>query len=71
MVQIILKDEIDKYKISVLLELLRSWNIKAELKQTFKETNSKKEPFSLAEGIWSDYEIDGHQLRERAWNSNK
>lgn len=66
MTQIILKDDIEQRKIDALLFFLKSWDIDAELKIT-QPNKSKSNEFSLSQGIWSDYEIDASELRDKAW----
>ncbi|HMP29530.1 MAG TPA: hypothetical protein PKD85_08010 [Saprospiraceae bacterium] len=70
MQQIILKKEIDKTKLDALLVFLKSWNIEVELK-TSPVISKKQSAFSLAAGIWKDYNIDGNELRTKAWTRNK
>lgn len=71
MVEIILKNNIDKDKIEALLQFLKSLNIEATLKKdTFFEKRKKVE-FTLSEGLWEDYPIDGKELREKSWERNK
>ncbi len=70
MQQLILKKDIEQSKMEALLNFLKSWNIDAELK-TSSITTKKKSSFSLAAGIWKDYNIDANKLRTQAWNRNK
>jgi len=71
MVEIILKNNVEKNKIDALLEFLKSWNIDAEVKNHTLTDTKKKTGFSLSAGIWKDYIIDGGELRTQAWNRNK
>jgi hypothetical protein len=68
MIQLILKDNLEKSKIDALLNFLKSWNVDVELKVTRSETKRKRVSFSLSEGIWKDYQIDSNELRRQAWN---
>jgi len=68
MIQLILKDNLEKSKIDALLNFLKSWNVDVELKVTHSETKRKRVSFSLSEGIWKDYQIDSNELRRQAWN---
>ena len=68
MISLILKDKIEKSKIEALLYLLKSWNIDAELNMNAAPKTGKKANFSLAAGLWEDYEIDANELRKEAWN---
>jgi len=67
MTQIILKDDIEQSKIDALLFLLKSWGIEVELKTTETSKSTKSKEFSLSQGIWSDYDLDAEQLRDKAW----
>ena len=71
MVEIILKDNIEKSKIDALLQFLKSWNIDAELKKNTTTSIREKVDFSLSAGIWKDYTIDANELRNQAWKRNK
>ncbi len=70
MQQLILKTDIDATKMEALLFFLKSWNIDAELKTT-PMLKEKKQDFSLAVGMWEDYDIDANELRKQAWNRNR
>lgn len=67
MTQIILKDDIEQSKIDALLFFLKSWDIDVELKITQSNKSTKSKEFSLSQGIWSDYETDSKELRDKAW----
>ena len=71
MVEIILKNNIEKSKIDALLQFLKSWNIDAELKKNVRPVVREKADFSLSAGIWKNYSIDASELRKQAWNRNK
>lgn len=71
MVEIILKNNIEKSKIDTLLQLFKSWNIDAEVKKNEEPVIRKKAKFSLSAGIWKNYSIDTGELRKQAWNRNK
>ncbi|UOE41001.1 hypothetical protein MTP09_14020 [Chryseobacterium suipulveris] len=71
MTEIILKTHLESRKLKALLEFLRSWNIDAEVKTTPKKSSEEKISFFDGEGIWKDYDIDGKELRKRAWERNK
>ena len=68
MIQLILKDDLEKSKIDALLNFLKSWDINVELKVTHPKTDRKQADFSLSSGIWKDYQIDSDELRKQAWN---
>ncbi|WP_316826890.1 hypothetical protein [Pedobacter miscanthi] len=67
MTAIILKDNVEQRKIDALLNFLKSWDIDAELRITDSEKSAKIVDFSLSKGIWSDYNIDSKELREKSW----
>lgn len=70
MTEIILKDKIEQGKIDALLTFLKSLDIDAELRTTEEQKSTEAVVFSLAKGIWSDYNIDSAELRQKAWKSN-
>ncbi len=70
MQQLILKTDIDATKMEALLFFLKSWNIDAELKTT-PMLKEKKQDFSLAVGMWENYDINANELRKQAWNRNR
>jgi hypothetical protein len=70
MEQIILIKDIEQSKMKALLSFLKSWNIDAELK-TSPTISKKKSDFSLAVGLWKDFNVDANELRKKAWNRNK
>ncbi|HET7119544.1 MAG TPA: hypothetical protein VFI29_23810 [Hanamia sp.] len=71
MVEIILKDNIEKNKIDALLHFLKALNINAELKRNVQPINKKKAEFSLSAGIWENYKVDAGELRKQAWKRKK
>jgi hypothetical protein len=75
MTQLILKTDIDQTKLDVLLGLLKSWNIEAEVKPSKPKssTGAKKagDNFPLTFGLWADRDIDAKELRRQAWGIDK
>jgi hypothetical protein len=70
MIEIILKNKLNKHKMDTLIQLLKSWNVEVELKETkIKKTNNDV-PFSLSKGIWKEYDVDANLLRKQAWKIN-
>lgn len=67
MVEIILKEPIERQKIEALVKFLKSMNIAAEVKEGRKKEVKKKVPFSLHAGIWENHDIDADTLRKNAW----
>ena len=67
MTELILKKDIDEKKMKALLAFLKSWGIDVELKTTFSKTTKKTQEFSLANGLWENYEINSSELRKKAW----
>jgi len=67
MTEIILKDDLEQDKLDALVSLLKSWNINAEFRTTENKESKTSTDFSIAEGIWSDREIDGEDLSNQAW----
>ena len=68
MTAIILKDNVEQRKIDALLNFLKSWDIDAELRITEPEKSVRTAEFTLSKGIWSDYDINSEELRQKAWN---
>jgi hypothetical protein len=62
MTQIILKSEINQSKLDILLSLLDSWGLDAEVKNS---------TFPLTFGLWEGREIDAKELRREAWGIDK
>lgn len=71
MTEIILKKDIDEKKMKALLDFLKSWGIDVEIKTSVPKTAKKSEEFSLATGLWEDYQINSAELRKQAWDRNK
>jgi len=71
MTEIILKKEIDKNKMKALLAFFKSLGIEVELRTSISKSVKKKNEFSLAAGLWEDYEINSSELRNNAWQRNK
>jgi len=67
MTEIILKDNLEQRKIDALLDFLKSWDIDAELRITNAEKSTEAVEFSLSKGIWSDYDVNSKELRDKAW----
>ena len=53
-----------------LLALLKSLGIDVEIKTSVPLTKRKQQEFSLAAGLWKDYQLNGSALRKRAWQRN-
>jgi hypothetical protein len=70
MTELILKKDIDDSKMQALLAFLKSWGVEVEVKKTTTTTVKKAVEFSLSSGLWSDYLIDGSELRKKAWLRN-
>jgi hypothetical protein len=71
MTQLILKSSIDNAKMDVLIHLLKSWDIDAEIKDINPDAEQTTDPFSDVRGIWADYEITDMELREKAFGAQK
>lgn len=71
MTELILKKDLDEKKMKALLAFLKSWEIDVELKTTVRKTTKKVQEFSLAKGLWEDYQINSTELRKQAWQRNK
>jgi hypothetical protein len=67
MIEIIFKNKINKHKMETLLELLKSWNVDAEVKESKENKRTTNSNFTLSKGMWKDFDIDANQLRKEAW----
>jgi hypothetical protein len=67
MTEIILKDNVEQSKIDALLAFLKSSDIDVELRTVSPNKSTKTMKFSLSKGIWSDYNINSTELRDKAW----
>ena len=70
MTELILKKDIDDTKMNALLAFLKSWGIEVELKKSHSSSIGKSAEFSLSSGLWSDYNVDGNELRNNSWKRN-
>jgi hypothetical protein len=77
MTELKFKNSIDDVQMSVLLYLLKSWNVEAEFSQQQPAVSTKKhKPISIqtlpfSTGMWADYDIDDKTLRTKAWGTEK
>ncbi|OAV75887.1 hypothetical protein Barb7_00467 [Bacteroidales bacterium Barb7] len=71
MVQLTITPDIDQSKMDVLLQLLKSWNVKAEIALTPAKSDENYIPFSESFGMWKDRNIDAKELRAQASGVNK
>ena len=72
MTQLTLKNKIDDSQMSILLHLLKSWNIETEIAATStipKITRKKPDNLTLAVDMWEGRDINDKQLRELAWGT--
>jgi hypothetical protein len=68
MIQLIFKNDLEQSKLDALLQFLKTWNIEAEIKTSTPKKGNKQHHFSMAAGIWKDYDIDANELRNKAWS---
>lgn len=68
MTQLILKTDIDPKQLDVLLGLLKTWNIEAEVKLSKPRSRKKHKLFSETFGIWKDRDIDAKELRRQTFS---
>ncbi|MDR1500380.1 MAG: hypothetical protein LBI58_05310 [Tannerellaceae bacterium] len=66
MTQLIFKTDIDQAKLDILLSLLKTWGIDAEVKPSKSRTGKNQELFTETFGMWKDYDIDAKELRRQA-----
>jgi hypothetical protein len=78
MAQIIIKSPISQFQLDALLQLLKAWDVDAEIKAPAKRTKKtrtesveKEDFFAETRGMWADYDIDAKELRRRASGIDK
>jgi hypothetical protein len=74
MTQLILKTDIDQKKLDVLLGLLKTWDIDAEVQPSRPAgpaAEKSGDDFPLTFGLWEDRDIDASELRRQAWGIDK
>jgi hypothetical protein len=75
MTQLIFKTDIDSQKLEVLLDLLKTWNIDAEVQPSRASSGVAAEKasgeFPLTFGLWEDRDLDARELRRQAWGIDK
>jgi len=65
MTQLTLKKQINDSQMSILLHLLKSWNIDTEV--TYRETQAQPKQYKLFEktfGMWANRDIDLKKIRQ-------
>jgi len=68
MTQLTLKNQINDSQMSILLHLLKSWNIEAEI--THQQTPIQPKQHKLFEktfGIWADRDVDIKKIRQEIY----
>ena len=68
MAQLTFKNRIDDSQMSILLHLLKSWNIEAEI--TYQQTPAQPKQRKLFEktfGIWADRDVDIKKIRKEIY----
>ncbi|MDR2497239.1 MAG: hypothetical protein LBD21_08960 [Tannerellaceae bacterium] len=76
MTRITINGELDRSKLDVLLSMINSWNIEAEVEPT--PASSTMEPaadkdadlFAETRGMWADRDITDKELRALAWGTD-
>ena len=74
MTQLVFKNDIDQSKIDILLSMIKSWNMEAEIQPLSTATISKNKENStltLSVGMWEGRDINDKRLREKAWGTTK
>ena len=64
MTQLTFKNRIDDSQMSILLHLLKSWNVEAEI--TYQQTSAQPKQRKLFEktfGMWADRDVDVKKMR--------
>ena len=74
MTQLIFKHGIDQNKINILLSMIKSWDMEAEVlpsHKTHKNQSKKSSALTLSVGMWEGRDVNDKQLREMAWGTTK
>jgi len=71
MTQISFKTAINDTQMSVLLYLLKSWNVDAEVSSGTDRQHKTVSDLPFSAGMWEDYDIDDKTLRAKAWGTEK
>jgi len=68
MTQLTLKNRIDDSQMSILLHLLKSWNIETEITHQQASTQPKQHKlFEKTFGMWADRDIDIKKIRHEIY----
>jgi hypothetical protein len=66
----IVKENIAQNQVDVILSMLKSWDINANVEKVEMSAKGVSVlPFSA--GLWADYDIDDKMLRAKAWGAHK
>jgi hypothetical protein len=71
MTQFIFKNDVDQNKIDILLSMIKSWDMEAEVTTIRKSQGKKNSALTLSVGLREGREINDKQLREMAWGTAK
>ena len=74
MTQLIFKNDIDQNKIDILLSMIKSWEMEAEvlsLSKTHNNRSKRNSALTLSIGMWEGRDMNDKQLREMAWGIAK
>jgi hypothetical protein len=71
MIQITLKNGIDRSQMNILLHLFSSWNVEAEVSEETDEEKKTDKSISRTRGMWKDYDIEAKELRRQAWKLDR
>jgi hypothetical protein len=66
MTQLTIKNKIDDSQLNILLYLLKSWNLEAEVSEAENAATEKQHQlFSETFGMWADRSIDIRDIRKK------
>ena len=77
MTRITIKEGLDQSKVDVLLGMISSWNVNAEVEDTLANeaeefvADDDEDLFADVRGIWKDRDITEQELRALAWGTEK
>jgi hypothetical protein len=74
MTHLAIKGRIAPFQMEVMLSMLKSWDIDAEVKEIerpISHVNQQPSALPFSMGMWADYDVDDKTLRAKAWGTNK
>ena len=67
MIELILKNRVDRQRLNSIVIFLKSWGIDAEIKTITTPKIKVEKPFSQSFGMWEARDIDIKKIRKKAY----